>query len=137
MNHQGLKARMESIPIDLDFLAKTAVDCAFAVHSALGPGLLESVYETCLAHELHKRGLQVERQVPLPVRYDGLELEAGFRLDLLVNRNLIIELKTVEVLLPVHHAQVLTYLKLSGLRLALLINFNSVTLKSGIKRIAL
>ena len=118
-------------------VARTAVDSAFAVHTALGPGLLESVYESCLAHELRKRDLLVERQVPLPVKYDGLELEAGFRLDLLVNRALIIELKTVDSLLPIHHAQILTYLKLSGLRLGLLINFNSATLKSGIKRVAL
>ena len=128
---------MVRIPKELDLVARAAVDSAFAVHTALGPGLLESVYETCLAHELRKRNFQVERQVPLPVKYDGLELEAGFRLDLLVNQTLIIELKTVDSLLPVHHAQVLTYLKLSGLRLALLINFNSATLKSGIKRVAL
>ena len=128
---------MQRIPKELDMVARTAVDSAFAVHTALGPGLLESVYESCLAHELRKRDLLVERQVPLPVKYDGLELEAGFRLDLLVNRALIIELKTVDSLLPIHHAQILTYLKLSGLRLGLLINFNSATLKSGIKRVAL
>ncbi|MFZ9739783.1 MAG: GxxExxY protein, partial [Prochlorotrichaceae cyanobacterium] len=110
---------------------------AFTVHSALGAGLLESVYEVCLEYELTKRGLKVDRQVALPVIYDNIRLDAGFRLDLLVNRCVIIELKAVETLLPVHTAQVMTYLKLSKHRLGLLINFNVPLIKSGIKRIVL
>ena len=107
------------------------------MHKALGPGLLESVYEVCLLHELNKRGVKVERQVSLPVVYDNLRLDAGLRLDLVVEKRVIVELKAVEVLLPVHTAQLLTYLKLSGYRLGLLVNFNSATIKHGIKRIAL
>ena len=99
--------------------------------------MLESVYEVCLAHELTKSGLRTERQVPLPVVYDDLKLEAGFRIDLLVERQLIVELKAVEGLLPVHQAQVLTYLKLSGYRLGLLINFNVPVLREGIRRVVL
>ena len=108
-----------------------------AVHKALGPGLLESIYQACLAYELSKRGLTVQQQVSLPVHYDGLTLDAGLRLDLLVNNAVIVELKAVEQVLPVHRAQALTYLKLTGHRLALLINFNVVLIKHGIERIAL
>ncbi len=118
-------------------MAKQVVDAAFAVHSALGPGLLESVYETCLAHELGKRGLGVERQLPLPVVYDGVLLEAALRLDLLVAGCVVVELKAVDQLLPVHQAQVLTYLKLSGHRLGLLINFNVPRIRDGIRRLVL
>ena len=125
------------IPPELNILAKQAVDAAFAVHAALGPGLLEGIYETCLFHELTKRGLQVERQVSLPVIYDGLILEEGLRLDMLVEDNLVLELKAIEAILPVHLAQVLTYLKLSQRRLGLLINFNVTRIKDGIKRIIL
>jgi len=107
------------------------------VHKALGPGLLESVYEVCLLHELSKRGLKAERQVLVPVVYDNLRLDAGLRLGLVVEKRLIVELKAVEALLPVHTAQLLTYLKLSGYRLGLLVNFNSAIVKQGIKRIAL
>jgi GxxExxY protein len=107
------------------------------VHTALGPGLLESVYEVCLWHELHKRGLKTERQVLLPVVYDNLRLDAGLRLDLVVEKRVVVELKAVEVLLPVHKAQLPTYLKLSGYRLGLLVNFNSALIKHGIQRIAL
>ncbi|HEY8900142.1 MAG TPA: GxxExxY protein [Chthoniobacterales bacterium] len=121
----------------MDEIASQIVDAAFKVHQSLGPGLLESVYEVCLAHELHRRGLTFERQVALPIVYEGLELEAGLRLDLVVERQIIIEIKTVESLLPVHHAQALTYLKLSGLHLAFLINFNVPLIKQGLKRIAL
>jgi len=110
---------------------------ARAGHAALGPGLLESVYEVCMAHELAKNGLSVARQVPLPVVYDELKLDAGFRLDLLVENRLVIELKAVEVILPVHQAQLLTYLKLSRYRLGLLINFNVPVLKDGIRRVVL
>ena len=113
------------------------VDAAYAVHRALGPGLLESVYEVCLIHELNKRGLKVDRQVAVPVVYDDVRLDAGLRLDLVVENGVLVELKAVETILPVHHAQVLTYLKLSGLRLGLLINFNVPVIRDGIKRIVL
>ncbi len=135
MNHQDTKAPREPIPRETDEVATKVVDAAFAVHSALGPGLLESVYEICLVHELQKRGLKVERQVLLPVVYDNLHLDAGLRLDLVVEKQVIMELKAVETLLPVHTAQLLTYLKLSGHRLGLLINFNSSLLKQGIHRL--
>jgi len=118
-------------------MAKLVVDAAFAVHSALGPGLLEDVYEVCSMHELGKRGLSAQRQIALPVVYDGLRLEAGLRLDVLVEECVIIELKAVEAVLPVHLAQLLTYLKLTGHRLGLLINFNVPRIKDGIRRVAL
>ena len=110
------------------------VDAAMKVHSALGPGLLESAYEGCLVHELRKRGLQVANQVTLPVVYDGVEIDVGYRLDLLVERSVIVELKAVDKIAPIHEAQLLTYLKLSGHRLGLLLNFNVVRMKDGIKR---
>ena len=113
MNHEDTKTRREEIPERVNQIAKQIVDAAFTVHSKLGPGLLESVYETCLAYEVGKRGLAVERQVILPVHYDGIRLEAGLRLDLLIENCLIVELKAVESLLPVHKAQLLTYLKLT------------------------
>lgn len=123
------------IPQATEEIARQIVDGTYTVHRALGPGLLESVYETCLAHELTKRRLQVERQVALPVVYDGLQLDAGLRLDLLVEKTVIIELKAVEMLMPIHTAQALTYLKLTGLRLALLINFNVPVISDGIRRV--
>ncbi len=116
---------------DVSFLIKKA---AYNLHIALGPGLLESVYETLLAHELRKLGLDVQTQVALPVLYDGLRLENGFRMDLLVENLVVVELKSVEILLEVHHMQLLTYLKLSGYKLGLLINFNVPYIKSGIFR---
>jgi GxxExxY protein len=125
------------IPPEIDQIAKQVVDAAFAVHSALGPGLLESVYETCLAHELAKRGLKIKRQATLPVFYDSIHLDEGLRLDLIVDESVIVELKAVEAILPIHISQLLTYLKLSGRRLGLLINFNVTRIKDGIKRIAL
>jgi len=108
---------------------------AFKVHSTLGPGLLESVYETALAHELRKKGFEVRTQIGLPVVYDEIKMEQGFRLDLLVNRRVIVEIKSVDALLDVHHKQLLTYLKLSQLKLGLLINFNSTNLNKSITRI--
>jgi GxxExxY protein len=137
LNHQGTKAPRAPIPAELDRIAKMVVDAAFRVHKTLGPGLLESVYEICLAHEIGKSGLSVERQVALPVIYDNIRMDAGLRIDLLVEDNLIVELKAVEEMLPVHEAQVLTYLKLTGHRLALLINFNVPLIRDGIKRIIL
>lgn len=137
MDHQDTKALREPLSEETDTVASKVVDAAFAVHTALGPGLLESVYELCLLHELKKRSLKVERQVSLPVVYDGLELDGGLRLDLVVENLVVVELKAVEMLPPIHKAQVLTYLKLSGRQLALLINFNAVLIKQGIQRIVL
>ncbi|HYX68015.1 MAG TPA: GxxExxY protein [Terriglobales bacterium] len=116
-------------------LTGEVVDAAMKVHTALGPGLLESAYEACLAHELRKRGLRVETQVPLPVTYEGMQIELGYRIDLLVEGQVIVELKAVETVLPVHKAQLLSYLRLSGRRLGLLINFHVERLKDGITRI--
>ena len=112
------------------------VDAAYKVHFVLGPGLLESVYEKCLLHKISQKGLKVEQQVSLPIDFEGIRLDAGLRLDLLVEKRVIVELKAVETLLPIHEAQLLTQLKLSGMKLGLLINFNVPILKKGIKRIA-
>ena len=119
---------------DTDLIARQIVDSAFAVHSTLGPGLLESVYEQCLAAELVARGVPVLRQVPVPLVYRNTQIEAGFRIDLLVGGSVIVEVKAAERTLPVHEAQLLTYLKLSGYRLGFLINFNVALIKDGIKR---
>ena len=116
-------------------LSNIVIGCAIKVHSALGPGLLESAYQECLFYELRRAGLGVEKQKPLPLVYESVKLECGYRVDLLVEGKLIIEIKSVEALTDVHFAQVLTYLKLSNCRLALLINFNVVQLKQGIKRV--
>jgi GxxExxY protein len=116
-------------------LSHMVVGCALRVHSALGPGLLESAYEACLQYELIKSGLRVEAQKPLPLVYQTVKLECGYRVDLLVEGKLIIEVKAVEALAEIHFAQVLTYLRLSDLRLALLLNFNVVHMKDGIRRI--
>ena len=120
----------------IDKIAAAIVDSSFKVHTKLGPGLLESAYEACLAHELTKRGLKVDRQIPQPVHYDGIIIDVGYRIDLLVNDSIIVELKAVEKVLPIHQAQLMTYLKLSGKNLGFLINFNTVLIKNGIKRIA-
>ncbi|WP_347839521.1 GxxExxY protein [uncultured Draconibacterium sp.] len=111
------------------------IGCAIEVHKTLGPGLLESAYEECLFYELKAAGLAVERQKPLPVVYKEVKLEAGYRIDLLVERKVVVELKAVEVLNDVHTAQVLTYLKLSGCKLGLLMNFNVYRLSEGIRRL--
>ena len=137
MNHQDTKAPRKPVSSEVDEAAAQVVDAAFAVHSTLGPGLLESVYETCLAHELAKRGLKTKRQVIVPIYYDNTRLDAGLRLDFVVENCLVVELKAVESMLPVHEAQLLTYLKLSGHRLGLLINFNVPLIRDGIKRIVL
>ncbi len=123
--------------MQINDLTNQSIGAAIAVHRELGPGLLESAYEACLAFELAKRGLRVEQQKPLPVHYQGVDLDCGYRIDLLVEKRVIVELKAVERLEPIHNAQLLSYLKLSGLRLGLLINFNVLVLKNGIKRIAL
>ncbi len=119
---------------ELDRIGREIVDAAFKVHKALGPGLLESVYEACMFHELTKRGLKVRRQVELPIRYEGLLLETGLKLDLLVEDKVIVELKSVEKIIPVHTAQIMSHLKLANIRLGFLINFNVVLIKDGIKR---
>ena len=107
---------------------------AYEVHTALGPGLLESTYEECLCYELSRYGLQVERQKTLPIEYKGIKVENGYRMDIVVENKVVIELKSVEALLPIHTAQLLTYLKLSKIKCGLLINFNVKSLKEGIKR---
>lgn len=131
------EARREPIPEAAERAASLVVDAAFAVHSTLGPGLLESVYEACLEHELRRREVSVERQLALPVVYRDLRVEAGLRLDMLVAGCVVVELKVVEVVLPVHRAQLLTYLKLSGHRLGFLLNFNVARIKDGIQRVVL
>jgi len=122
--------------LELNQITEQIIGSAIKVHKALGPGLLEKTYEVCLAHELSKSGLSVRRQVELPVIYDGIALGAGYRIDLLVEDRVIVELKTVERLLPIHEAQLISYLKLSGKKLGLLINFNVNLLRDGIKRLA-
>jgi GxxExxY protein len=116
-------------------LSYEIIGCAYKVHSELGPGLLESTYEVCLEYELLKAGLRVERQKALPVIYNDIKLEAGYRIDLLVNELIILEIKSVEELSPIHKAQIMTYLKLTGLKIGLLLNFNVEDMKKGIKRI--
>lgn len=121
--------------MEIDQITGSIVDAAMKVHTALGPGLLESVYEKCLKHELTKRGLRVQSQVWLPVVYDGVEMEGAYKIDLLVEGQVVLELKVVEQLLEVHKAQLLSYLKLADKRVGLLINFNVVHLKDGIRRL--
>ncbi len=123
------------IPNHTESVAKTILDAAFQVHTALGPGMLESVYETCMIHELGLRSTEVKSQVILPVIYKGVMVESGFRLDLLVDGCVIVEIKSTEIMSPVYPAQLLTYLRLANIRLGLLINFNVVHLRDGIKRI--
>jgi GxxExxY protein len=127
----------QPISDEIEAIAKKVFNCGLKVHRELGAGLLESVYEVCLAHEINKLGLKVERQVQLPVIYDGITFEAGMRLDLLVEERLIVEVKAVDSLLPVHQAQLMTYLKLTKNRLGLLINFNVNLFKNGVKRVIL
>jgi GxxExxY protein len=122
--------------MELNEITEEIIGSAITVHRALGPGLIESAYEVCLAHEMHKQGLHVQTQVALPVLYDNIKLDAGYRLDLLVEQRIIIELKAVERLIPIHEAQLLSYLKLSKLPLGLLINFNVKLLRDGIRRLA-
>lgn len=123
------------MPDDLNKLTEKIIGCAIRVHRELGPGLLESAYEACLAFELGESGLLVARQKSLPVTYRGINLDCGYRLDLVVQEKVILELKTVDKLLPIHNAQLISYLKLSGLKVGLLINFHSKLLVDGIQRI--
>ncbi len=124
MNHGGTE------------ITETIIGAAIEVHRQLGPGLLESVYEAVLAYELTQRGLSVERQKPVPITYKTLQFEEGFKIDLLISGEVIIELKCVDGLLPIHEAQLLSYLKLTGLKVGLLINFKVPVLKNGIKRLS-
>jgi GxxExxY protein len=130
----SLKKVFQPIAPDVEKVGKAVLDAAFKVHTALGPGLLESVYETTTAYEVRKTGLMVATQVSLPIFYDGQELASGLRLDMLVEKCVIVELKSVETMNPVYEAQIMTYLRLSGVRLGFLINFNVKHLKDGIKR---
>lgn len=127
-DYQPLSTRHEEV-------ATQIVDAAMKVHRALGPGLLESVYEQCLRHDLTSRGMEVIRRKALPVCYDGIQIDAGLRLDLVVDDLVIVEVKAVETMIPLYDAQLLTYLKLSGMHLGFLINFNVPRLKNGIKRL--
>jgi GxxExxY protein len=127
------------VPIgsDRDPLTERVIGLAINVHRALGPGLLESAYEECLCFELREAGILFDRQLPLPIVYKGIRLDCGYRLDVVLERDLIVEIKSVERLLPIHEAQMLTYLRLSGIKTGLLVNFNSVLLKDGIHRFVL
>lgn len=116
-------------------LSNKIIGCAIEVHRQLGPGLLESAYQACLLYELQQAGLNVRQEIPMPIIYKEIELNHGYRIDLLVEEKVVIELKTVEVLHPVHTAQILTYLRLGDYRLGLLLNFNVLMLKNGIKRV--
>ena len=121
--------------MDINQLSNKIIGAAIEVHKTLGPGLLESAYEECLCHELDLRGLSYERQKPLPVFYKGKKLDCGYRLDIVVNEGIILELKSCESIEPIHKAQLLTYLKLSGLKLGLILNFKTPMMKDGIVRI--
>jgi len=123
--------------MEFDQISNQVIGCALEVHRVLGPGLLESTYEQCLAHELSLAGISFKLQFPLPVKYKGIKLDCGYRIDLLVNDELIVELKSVDQIMGIHQAQLLTYMKLSGVKVGLLINFNVEMLKSGIKRFVL
>jgi GxxExxY protein len=120
--------------MEINFITKKIIGCALEVHKTLGPGLLESAYEECLAFELKKVGLCIQRQMPVPVVYQDIKLECGYRIDILVENEIVIELKTVEVFIPVHEAQILTYMKFAKKKIGLLINFNVNILINGIKR---
>jgi GxxExxY protein len=121
--------------MEINDITNMVIGAAMKIHSAIGPGVLESVYRKCLQHELHKAGLAVQSELKLPVHYDGLVLESGYRLDLLVQDRVVIELKCVDALLPIHKAQLLTYLRLANKPLGLLLNFNVVHMRDGIRRI--
>jgi GxxExxY protein len=121
--------------MDQDELTSKIIGCAMRVHSALGPGLLESAYRVCLTHDLTTHGLKTETEVRLPITYRGVRLDAGYRLDVLVDRTVVLELKAVEEIAPIHKAQLISYLKLGGFPVGLLINFNVVHLRDGIRRV--
>jgi len=128
---------MVNIDKETNELSYQVLGCAYNVHKELGPGLLESVYEACLCYELSGKNIHYERQKPLPVFYKGITLDCGYRIDILVENKIIIELKTVEKILPIHTAQIMTYLRLSQVHLGLLINFYNMNLQNGIRRYVL
>jgi len=130
-----MKKTFVAIPPRTEEVTKIILDAAFKVHTALGPGLLESVYETCLAYELKMRGLKVESQISLPVVYEGITVDSGLRMDLMIEDSIVVEIKAVESVIPLYKAQLLTYLKLSGIRMGLLVNFNVIHLRDGITRL--
>jgi GxxExxY protein len=134
LNHQEHEDH-EALAADVEAVARTVVDAGLKVHRTLGPGLLESAYEHCLAYELLARGVSLRRQVALPIIYQGATLDAGYRLDILVEDSVVIEIKAVDLLTRLHEAQLLTYLKLSGRRLGFLMNFNVVLFTHGLKRL--
>jgi GxxExxY protein len=136
LNHSA-QNEAEAGQADIHRLTGEIVDAGLKVHRTLGPGLLESVYEHCLAYELGKRGIAARTQVALPIVYDGVALDAGYRLDMIVEDTVLIEIKAVEELTRLHEAQILTYLKLSGYRLGFLMNFNVPLFKHGLRRMAL
>ena len=123
--------------MEFDDLSNRVIGCAIEVHRELGPGLLESTYEQCLAHELRRNGMPFQLQYPQPVKYKDIRLDCGYRIDILVENKLILELKSVEEIKGIHEAQLLTYMKLAGVKIGLLINFNNIKLKDGIKRFVL
>jgi GxxExxY protein len=126
-----------TLSVEVEEIARKIVDAAFRVHSELGPGLLESVYEECLCHVLNEKGVKVERQLELPITFSGQQLKSKLKIDIFVNKSIVLELKAVEKVLPVHHAQLMTYMKLTQTRLGFLINFNVARMKEGIKRVVL
>lgn len=130
-------ANFAPIPKSTEETATAIVNATIAVHRALGPGLLESAYEHCLAYELQRMGRNVQRQRALPIVYNDVKLDAGYRIDLVIDGRVLIEVKSVDILAPIHDAQVLTYLKLSGIRLGFLINFNEILVKDGLKRLVM
>lgn len=137
ISRKSLKSFIPNLDPLTNKISGEIIDAAYKVHFALGPGLLESVYTACLFHKLKQKGLKVEREVTLPIVFEGIRIDEGLRLDLLVEKRVVVEVKAVENTLAVHEAQLLTYLKLSVMELGLLINFNVPILKKGIKRIAL
>ncbi|HUU28875.1 MAG TPA: GxxExxY protein [archaeon] len=137
MKNQDSIKPIKPIPPEVNLVARQIVDAAFCVHSSLGPGLLESVYENCLSYEVKKRKLRISQQLSLAVLYNGQQLDSGLRLDFLVEECVIVELKAVERLLPLDRSQILTYLRLTGYRLGSFVNFNVPVIKNGIKRIVL
>ena len=128
--HEGISAKLEEV-------ARVVIDAGLKVHKALGPGLLESVYEHCLAYELGVRGISLRRQAALPIYYEGMQLDVNYRIDLFVEEMLVVEVKSVDRLTPLHEAQLLTYLRLSRCRLGLLMNFNVLLFKQGLRRLVL
>lgn len=137
MNGSSAAEGFAQAPERVEQLSHRVIGAALKVHKELGPGLIESIYERCLCYEFQKSGLEFERQVAVPVVYDSVKLDADLRLDIWVEQLLIVEVKAVEAILPIHQAQLMTYLKLTGNRLGLLINFNVALLKNGIKRVIL